>query len=103
MLWVKSDRVEGFDAGLARKVRPKAVRTRARFDADLVRSNRARYKLAVVLLAFGFLLVLLSTVLKPSGVQHKVGMILAGVLIVAGIGNRALGGDGNAFLSKTDP
>jgi hypothetical protein len=29
--------------------------------------------------------------------------ILASVLIVGGVGNRALGGDGNAFLSKTDP
>jgi len=39
----------------------------------------------VVLLAFGFPLVLLSTALKPSGVQHKVGMILASVPIVAGL------------------
>jgi hypothetical protein len=72
-------------------------------DADLVRSNRGRYKLAFVLLGLGFLLVLLSTILNPSGIPHKVAVVLAGVLIVAGLAILRWASMENTFLNKPDP
>ena len=72
-------------------------------DADLVRSNRARYKLAFVLFGFGFLLALMTTTLNPIGISDKIGFVLAMLVIISGLAVGRRASAESAFLSKPDP
>jgi hypothetical protein len=72
-------------------------------DADLVRSNRRRYKLAFVLLGAGFLLAPVTMTLNPEGISHQIGFVLAMLLIISGLATGRWASAESAFLSKPDP
>ena len=72
-------------------------------DADRVRSNRARYKLAFVLFGVGFLVALVTTTLNPAGISHKIGFVLAMLLIISGLAIGRWASMENAFLNKPNP
>jgi hypothetical protein len=72
-------------------------------DADLVRDNRKRYKLAYTLLGSGFLLALLCAKLNLSGIPRAVAVTLAFVLVMAGVVMGRWAAAESAFLSEPGP
>jgi hypothetical protein len=72
-------------------------------DADLVRQNRNRFKLAFGLWGVGFLLSLLRNKASISGVLGSIAQYASVALIFAGIFLGFWAGQVNAFLDKPDP
>jgi hypothetical protein len=71
-------------------------------DADLVRDNRRRYRLALVLLGGGSLLGVVSVKLGLSGTPQTVIVALAVVLFFTGILTGRWAAAESAFLSRPD-
>jgi hypothetical protein len=71
-------------------------------DADLVRDNRNRYRLAFGLMGFGFLLSLLDTEVKIPNALRLIIVCMATVSIVAGFLLALWARQMGAFLSKPE-
>jgi hypothetical protein len=72
-------------------------------DADLVRDNRNRYRLALGLIGFAFLLGLLGSRVHIPSTLHSIVVGIAIVSLVAGFLLAAWARQEAAFLSKPDP
>jgi hypothetical protein len=72
-------------------------------DADLVRDNRRRYRLAFGLLGLGTLLWFFGAEISVLGVLHSIVVALGMVSFVAGLFLAAWAQQVDAFLSKPDP
>lgn len=72
-------------------------------DADLVRDNRNRYRLAFGLIGFGFLLGLLDAKIQIPGTLRLIVVGMAIASAVAGFSLAAWARQEGAFLSKPDP
>jgi hypothetical protein len=71
-------------------------------DADLIRQNSNRYRLALGLIGFGLLLTLLDAKTKISGTLRLLVVGMAILSIVAGFLLAAWARQERAFLSKPD-
>ena len=71
-------------------------------DADLVRDNHKRYRLACGLLGFGFVLGLLVSKVHFQGILRLVVGVIATVSFLAGLVLAAWARQEAAFLSKPD-
>jgi hypothetical protein len=72
-------------------------------DADLVRDNSNRYRLAFGLIGFGFLLSLLDARIKIPSTLRSILMGMAIASVIAGFLLAAWARQERAFLSKPDP
>jgi hypothetical protein len=72
-------------------------------DADLVRDNRKRYRLAFGLIGFGFLLGLPDAKIQIPSTLHLIVVVMATVSFIAGLLLAAWARNEAAFLSKPDP
>lgn len=72
-------------------------------DADLVRENGKRYKVAVGLIVLGLLLALLGGKLHTASVLHWVLLDTGGVFAIVGSLTAICAREQSAFLTKPDP
>ena len=72
-------------------------------DANLVRDNRNRYRLAFGLMGFGVLLSLLDTKVKIPNTLRLIVVGIATVFFIAGFLLALWARQMGAFLSKSDP
>jgi len=72
-------------------------------DADLIRDNRNRYRLAFGLIGFGFLLGLLDARIRIPSMVRLIVVGMAGASLIAGFLLAAWARQEAAFLSKPDP
>jgi hypothetical protein len=72
-------------------------------DADLVRDNRNRYRLAFGLMGFGFLLSLLDTKVKIPNTFRLIVVGIATVSLITGFLLALWATQMGAFLRKPDP
>ena len=72
-------------------------------DADLIRDNRNRYKLAFGLIGFAFLLSLLASKIQNTSTLRMIIVGMAVVSLVVGFLLAAWARQEAAFLNKPDP
>ena len=72
-------------------------------DADLVRDNRKRYKIALGLIGLGLLLAMLGSKVYTPSLLHWVMLDAGGVSAVVGFLMAMWAREESAFLSKPDP
>src|SRR5262249_17761777 len=72
-------------------------------DADLVADNQKRYRLAFVLLAFGFALGLMVSKIHLPSALHLIVVVIASVCLIGGLALAAWARQESAFLSKPEP
>jgi len=72
-------------------------------DADLVRDNRKRYKVAFGLIGLGLLLAVLGSKVHTPSLVHWVMLDAGGVSTVVGVLMAMWAREESAFLSKPDP
>ena len=72
-------------------------------DADLVRSNRRKSTIALLLAGIGFLLLGVDRFAKFHGLIQKIVMWLSGLLLFGGVFLGYWARQVDAFLSKPDP
>jgi hypothetical protein len=72
-------------------------------DADLVRDNRKRFKIAFGLIGLGILLALLGGELHTANLLHWVLLDTGGVSVLAGFLLAIWAREESAFLTKPDP
>lgn len=72
-------------------------------DADLVRDNSNRYRLAFGLIGFGFLLGLLDAKIQVPRTLHLILVAIVVVSLITGVLLAAWARQEAAFLSRPDP
>ncbi len=72
-------------------------------DADLLRDNRRRYRLAFGLFGLGTLLWLLGAKIRVPSVLRSIAVGIGMISVVAGLFLAAWAQQEDAFLSKPDP
>ena len=72
-------------------------------DADLVRRNRGKFKLAGLLVALGSLLAGIERFIKLHGAIQEIGMWLSGLLLFGGVFLGYWAQRERVFLAKSDP